>query len=444
MRRLVQRIGMFIILLLERSPKLLSNESIRSIGQTWTNGRSRVDTPDHLLRNWTEANQRASLGFYQEAVARRVEVLDRVEKVTGLSIFQDAFVAVGPDWTSNIGHLSNLAVLLRARSHGLLDVRQMGVVRGRYVGNQLIADHLANDTDRGWVHNLYGPAQVPLLWPMIAPMQMIKSRGYWIETSAFWEDVHRQDKLSAFRRSRPQLVSDKDVESFRSMMGIEVGRPIVGLHLRSAHWRSDTRAPLPENYLPGIRKLAQLGYAVVRFGGSNQRLYAPMEPIFENGQQKDVHGLATAAVLSSADFVISNNSGPGYLAIALGVPTLITETYSIGNATPSASVPVRYLPRTLVNSRGVPLRLKEVLSSRLGYMDIHTPQLLPDQIRMLANTPQEIADAIVEFEQLVVAGSQHQDKSLHTQVEDVRVACGAVTFGSFCETYINSMDGWLD
>jgi putative glycosyltransferase (TIGR04372 family) len=121
------------------------------------------------------------------------------------------------------------------------------------------------------------------------------------------------------------------VEREAARLGIDLGKPIVTVHVREGGYRStaglrqrgwdDARNARIETFLPAFAALAARGYTVVRLGDPT------MTPVAQPG----VVDLATRADRSPwleiwctmrSDFTIGCDSGPSWLAVLLGVPVL--------------------------------------------------------------------------------------------------------------------------
>lgn len=147
--------------------------------------------------------------------------------------------------------------------------------------------------------------------------------------------------------------------------GLDISRPIVVLHTRSHGYHGlsvqSFRNVGIENYIPAVRRLVELGYAVVRIGDKRMpSLKAEVPEIIELPFLEHYDHALDLYFLSRCRFMISCQSGPCSLARALGKPNLVVN--AVYHYTMLPEVNEVLLFKQYRNAGGSVLSLEELLA----------------------------------------------------------------------------------
>jgi putative glycosyltransferase (TIGR04372 family) len=195
------------------------------------------------------------------------------------------------------------------------------------------------------------------------------------------------------------------VEALALETGVDPGRPVVTLHVRSAgsktalggdeRDRDLVRAARIEDYHPAVDVLVQRGYQVVRIGD------ASMPPLSRPG----VVDLATHPARDTAldlwcvarsRFFLASDSGPYGLSWLFNVPCLAANVINVLGVYPLRRHDL-CLPKIVRDTAtGRPWTLEEMLRSET-FPTIKRRVLKQRSLEYVDNTPDEIAEAVEDM-----------------------------------------------
>jgi putative glycosyltransferase (TIGR04372 family) len=201
--------------------------------------------------------------------------------------------------------------------------------------------------------------------------------SYGLRSSARWTTVFGEARTrirAAGVRQAPRLQLRPQVaaatERLARRHGFDPARPTVTLHVREAGFRQRgavrqqtvdaVRNGRIDTYTPAVRRLVAQGFQIVRIGDSSMTPYAEAGVIDVATAAWRTDALELWAMLQSR-FFISSDSGPYFLALLCGVPTLAVNVVQVGYYT--ARRWDRYVCKTAVDQRtGTRVSLLEMLT----------------------------------------------------------------------------------
>jgi putative glycosyltransferase (TIGR04372 family) len=229
------------------------------------------------------------------------------------------------------------------------------------------------------------------------------------------------------------------------VLGVLPTDHIVALHIREGPSNGDPkdiRLPDPQSFGPAINYLVQNDVKVVRYGSSHHTPLPPTDGLIDLPAQYPGRNSLDFAVIHKSLFMISTMSGPAALANWMGVPTLITNSASLGRNTLSGVKANRYLPQRFLDETGKILSLSQTLASPLAYWEGLHSREIPADPPTLKSSSSDILNATVEMLDLV-SGATDPFISLHKKADEIRRESDAISYGKFSGTFLSANEDWI-
>jgi len=397
------------------------------------------------------ARQLMHQGFYRRAVNLRQSSLQRAYELSGLCVATHVPPALGPGFSSKIGHLGIAAWVAHAEAVGVLPRLNRLQLLSQRIGNEEVVRALSSSftqvnlaerltrKSRSW-SKLYEAKLEPALWPWMERYDTIKTPEGFTDLHPFLENLGRNyspDRNFALSASEEAL---ERLDRLLFGLGVEPHDPMVALHIREfPAGHRDHRSAELNTFLPAVRELTGRGIKVLRFGSAHHSPLPKIPGLIDLvavSQREHEHDFAA---MSRAMFMVTTMSGPHTLACSMGLPTLVTNATSVGKI---ALSPSRYLPKRFVGESGRLLTLSENLQSPLGYWEQVLSAEIPRVPETIDSSDLDILLGVREM-LAVVSGKETGFESLHNRAEQIRHETGAVAHGQFCGSFLERNEAWL-
>ena len=332
-----------------------------------------------LLLLWAEADQNWNKGHYRRAVQQRISALVEAHHIWSAEFAEAPSNIYSADYSSNVGHIGILAMHVRAKSAGYLSSSKICVLSNR-VGNLgalrslragggidlLAKKHQAPESSNFSV--LFSEASEPSTWPMLQRLSTPQTSMGYLDTYQFHEQVALGLSPRDWAHS-PFLVSDRTRATLQAIIRSR-GKfeSYVALHIRKIRANNDHRSSEPSRYLLAVESLLSRGLGVIQIGHQSASLGLETPGFIDLTFDPRVQNDLFTAVIQGSRFVISNQSGPGTLALSAGRPVLTCDSTSIGRNHLSGPPGTRYLPKITEYRQGM-WDMRRVLDSPIGYWE---------------------------------------------------------------------------
>lgn len=353
---------------------------------------------------WRHSEFLWNVGDYQQSVKLRIDLASEAERIwLGES---QAFVPslYGGEFSSNLGHMGILAMHLRARSIGLLPEEESTLLVSR-VGNSSVLKALENRffilgpeeqfEVFGTLAKTVSEQKFPWVWPHLQKISLPKHVEGFSDYYTFHEVICRATPPRSWSTS-PLLVSQQERDLLNRLLAKHgVSGAFVVLHVRAPN-PSGHRNAASRNYIPATEELLKTGLGVVQIGKPASSLGIERPGFLDLTRLRDAQETILSALMHQAEFVITTQSGPGTIAMAIGTKTLTTNATSIGRNLLTGPPGSRSFPKIIEDSRGRRLTLGEVISHRIGFWEGVTTEPT-EGLRHIENSPHEIKMACIEM-----------------------------------------------
>jgi putative glycosyltransferase (TIGR04372 family) len=263
-----------------------------------------------------------------------------------------------------------------------------------------------------------GPELPPFAWQNLGELRIddpdekltFLCYNYWALNRMAYDA--RRDPAHPMSRGRkylrlPGKMIDR-AEGLCRKLGLETDRPIVVLHTREhgyhrlrgqAFRNADVR-----NYIPALRRLIDLGYAVVRIGEPRMAsIRRDVPDVIELPTLVGYDPVLDPYFLDRCRFMISCQSGPCSLARAMGKPNLVVN--AVYNHTTLPEHNELFAFKRYLDAGGAELGVEESLR-RCAHLFDRTEHFERAGIRLADTTAEEIYAALEEM----LAGLNHPDR----------------------------------
>ena len=221
----------------------------------------------------------------------------------------------------------------------------------------------------------------------------------------------------------------------------------VCLHVRETGFHKNWNALYPsmrdsniQDYTLAITQITNAGGWVIRMGDPSMQPLLPMKNVIDYAHS--IYKSAETDILLSANcrFLLGTNSGFANLCTIYNVPCLLTNWVPIG--WPLWSQYDLMMPKLFRDKKsGKYLNLEQIFEQNLAFLQNWSE--LPDQIELVANTPEELAQATVEmmaYCQIENVNYQTSNKAFATSVqayyEDITQRYGSYTGNRLSQTFV--------
>jgi putative glycosyltransferase (TIGR04372 family) len=282
-------------------------------------------------------------------------------------------------------------------------------------------------------------SELPQNWPRSENLRMfyLKNANKYLDQYNFFEQFFRATRQT---QSHNSLIFPFEYLRTSQLtlrrLGLPEQQPFVTLHVRSGTGVGTRRTQNPINYIKSIRKLASLGYFVVRIGDTNMESLPPCETLIDV-RDEQFHFLHPY-VLKYSQLHIGTMSGPSIMAMALNTPTLFTNATSIGRNTFFGNRLTFHVPKRLfIKNRELDLR--EHLLNTESYSELDSRDLQKRSIVYVENSEIEICRAVTEIISYIESNILPDELlKLNNKIDLIRSETGAVSYGTFAASFFEN------
>ncbi len=318
---------------------------------------------------WKGAEIEWNLGNYRKSVRLRSEILTEIYAVQKIESDQYYPPILSKEFGEAFGHVGIMAAHLEASKVGIIPKgRRLIPVsqdkRARGITKSILLEY------EGMPMEFCGEVfDSPPLWHVSERLQMIRSSNGFIDLYQMLEKLYSQRIVN---KSQPILSLDSNYEErARAKLkekGLPLGAWFVSLHVRNGDFFNSRRNQPLDTFVPAIKFILSNGGYVIRVGDSSMENLPELHGLIDV-RSSSVDYWLHSYVLANGLFHIGTTSGPDWIPSLFGVPTLITNTTSIGRNMHSLSENSRFIPKHIV-SNGKKWSLQQILEHREAYSEI--------------------------------------------------------------------------
>ena len=310
-------------------------------------------------------------------------------------------VRVGPLRSHTIGHFAvNTELYLCERDAGMHGRRTLDLF---YYGSMVCNRQLKKMWDRTLFVSVFGKAlaRINRLLPG-AEHHVIPRRR------------HRdRDTSGLLAQSPPHLIFTKEEERRGKVaireMGLQGDAPFVCFHARdSAYW--DTALPDGDwsydsyrdsnirNYVPGVEELTRRGFYAIRMGAVVKEPLSVPNPMIIDYAKDYRTDFLDIYLGAKCTFFISSHSGIAFIPTIFRRPVVWVDFLPLERVYTHNPDDLVIPKRLWLSSQGRLLTFREILGSEIGRF-LETSQYEELGIEVIENTPEEIADVVIEMDE---------------------------------------------
>jgi putative glycosyltransferase (TIGR04372 family) len=319
---------------------------------------------------WNKADYLFGRGDYWASFDLRNSAIRRVYELQGVSNSNQNYYPhfINSAFTVAIGHLGSLYLHKIAEAVGILPEGKRNVLVGNRVANQSALDFI---TERQIATRTFDFSGIVTMSHIIENYQILKCKEGFLDQYQLWQRVFEATSgLEVDFLKNQKLKSSIDLEMGKSRLkskSVDLEAPIALIHLRNNGNVEEVRNVDVESYIDCIKKLRSLGYQICQIGvNRHNALSRYLEGVFEFSEKSEADNQADFYLMLFSDIFIGTTSGPAIFPTLFGIPSLITNLTSMSrNAFSSNST--LYVPKIVLNSKGVPLDLQEQFRNRFAF-----------------------------------------------------------------------------
>jgi len=243
-------------------------------------------------------------------------------------------------------------------------------------------------------------------------------------------------------------------------------KKIICLHVRDGGYKNDFnrksyRNSNISNYNKLIDYLVEKNYFVIRMGDNSSAKSNYSHKLFFDYAHSNINsGLMDIFLISECSFFIGTQSGILDLAYMFSKPVLTTNMCELFSGFPRKINDRGLFKKITIKNTGQKLNLKEYME--MNYSK-HNPEIDHKEFEFIENSPEELYDSVVEFENLFNSRKfdlSYEQIKINKQIKDtfkknfypdliktdndfdrmenVKIALWVKSFkGSLCENYLN-------
>lgn len=282
----------------------------------------------------------------------------------------------------------------------------------------------------------------PKDWTKYERLEVIKGRGGFIEMYQLIDSLFRIAKVSKSNPliTLPQDYLEQSAEAL-SNYGYDVNNWFVGLHVRDDGLGSGRRNQSIETYTPAIREILARGGQVIRIGDPKMPPLKELDGVLDLTQQDGAGREYHLFALAQARFFIGTSSGPASYPSLFGVPTLFTNTTSIGRNTLAASQHSFYVPKLLFEGTRV-LTFAEQMRTPEAFGELSEKDLDQFGLHLRPNSTNQIWMAVTEmFDRL--EDRFYLDVAKEQSIKATRSNFSFASTGQISQSFLLDNPDWL-
>lgn len=386
---------------------------------------------------WEKSDQLWIDGQYHTAVSMRKNLMEELYELNGVrgDNYFPPNLSIG--FLGPIGHQAMLGVHIAAQRLGVIPRGTRSAARVLKEEPKPLLDVFSNEL----IYTNYASApawtELPNHWHAAERLQLVRAQEGFLDLYQLIESVFsKADSMPTnplFEVSEAYL--DKCNFEFREL-GLKGDSWFVGLHIRNEGNNLARRNQPIESYISSIKEITSRGGWVIRIGDSTMeplpKLPRVIDLVAHEDSRKDLH----LYVLSQCKFFMGTSSGPSSVPPLFGVPTLVTNTTSIGRNVLSAAANSMYVPKIHTDLNGKIKSLSEILQGPDAFGELELPKLKELGLDLKPNSEDEIHAAVCEmFDNLAGIKNRHESEFL-AQVANIRSKSPWTSQGNFATSFL--------
>lgn len=399
---------------------------------------------DHLSRNsfevsaaWEQTDKLWVDGKYNESVTGRKTILEELYKLNEVALENYFPPTLSIGYLGPIGHQAMLGVHIAAQNLDILPKGTRTAMRVLKEEPKPLLDVFQPYLNYVKYRNAPAWTELPNHWHAAERLQLIRTHSGFIDLYELIENVFTRSNPTP---ENPLFELDKNYldycQSELTKLGLKPHDWFVGLHIRNDGYLEARRNQPVESYSQAVKEIVDRGGVVVRIGDSSM---APMSSqpglidlVADLNSRQDLH----LYVLAKSLFFIGTSSGPSSVPALFGVPTLITNTTSIGRNVLSAAVNSIYIPKLSVNSKGEICSFRATLLSQDAFGELELPALRELGINLLPNSSEDIHAAVCEMFERIEKGKIQGDAEYSFKIDKIRAEASWTSKGFFAVSFL--------
>ena len=396
------------------------------------------------VRKWEYADRLWIEGSYLKSVELRKSVLCELYKING--VLENGYTPPGIShgYVGPIGHQAILCTHIAAQNLGILDSRVAVLpIYKSQTSRPLIKavekhlSFLQYERGASW-------GELPNNWHIFERLQLIRTKDDFLDLYQLVEKVFH-NRVIGPSNSMVELPSDyvHHAKFQLETLGLPNDAWFATIHIRNTGNYSARRNQPISSYFAAVREIIASGGWVVRVGDNSMDEFPKFKQFIDLAKSDQDHSYLHPYVLAKARFFVGTSSGPASVPPLFGVPTLITNTTSIGRNMLSSSANSIYIPKRTYNGKGKMLSYSEVMASPDGFGELEIKALQDHDLYLECNSEEEILLGVKEL-MARIEGSYVEDKKSLKTLEEIRTAFPHASRGTVAQSFIEKNKNWLN
>ncbi len=429
-----------ILSLVQGKITCVSNKNFHLISASDLFQKHKMLDVNQFVALWEKANLLDSNGDFRNATKLRANCLQEIERIQKINDHHIPPFIMSNGWVHSLGHIAFLAFFSLAQHYNLVPNNQRYIV-------------VKNVEEFKNVTQLFPNQFIPLVrknpnrfdgndgnifnWHFLEHLLINRSSAGFETPYQLLENVMQLSiKAGEFRAL--VLPPEKILQGreFLKKIGLPAGSWFAALHIRENSFEHDARKVSIQNYLLAVNEIVRSGGHVIRFGTGKMTPLPQISNLIDlnldTPQYRDHH----LFLISSARFVLTTHSGPGEIARAFGVPTIITNAVTPAKAFMTGHPGSVYLPKTW-KLNGRLLNYETLMSGLEGYSERNLSYRARLGYSLIENTEIEIREAVLDF--LFSRESVHESGIVSTLNKELNV----LGKGRIAPSYLVKNSNWF-
>ena len=390
-----------------------------------------------ILAQWEKQHSHWVNGDYEKSVNNRKLILSELYQINNVNTENYFPPVLSVEFSGPIGHQAMMGVHIAAQQLGILPYGKRLAFRKIAEEPKPLLDafipfiNFANYAqDSAWT-------ELPNHWHIAERLQLIKSNKGFIDLYEMIEKVFS----SELRTPNNPLFSlpEEYLEFAKSelgLLGLKNDQWFVGLHIRNEGSGYARRNQPIESYIKGILEITSRGGWVIRIGDSSMTPLPRMAQVIDLVNYEEARSDLHAYVLAKCNFFIGTSSGPSSVPPLFGVPTVVTNTTSLGRNVLSAAKNSIYLPKILTNLNFEMLSFEQILKNEDAFGELELDELEKRGLNLLPNTEDDILSAVIEMFDRLDNPDISEKNDFSSRICEIRAGSPWTSQGEFAKSFL--------
>lgn len=393
-----------------------------------------------FVKRWELANTLDANGEHLKATKIRVDCLSTIDSLQQINNESVPPIIMSNGWIKAFGHIAFLAFHSFAQELNIIPNNSRFVI-------------VKNETEYNYVKSFFSNKFTPIVkknvnsidgndgnifnWHLLEHVLINRDNFGYTTPYKIEEEVMQHKRFSEI--AGKIMLPDKvilDGKSFLKTIGVPPDAWFVGLHIREKFFDFDARKVTPNNYILGINEITKRGGWVIRFGTGNMTPLPSMPNLIDLNIDNPDFRKYHPFIISSSRFLLTSHSGPGELAKAFGVPTIITNLVTPAKSILSGPKGSIYLPKRW-ESAGRSISFKELVSGLEGYSERNLDYRSKQGYALFENTEIEIREAVIDF------FDSRKSESESNVIDSLRNGYNVICRGVIAPSYLSINSNWF-